>query len=145
MAQAAAGSPDHGTGIPVTTVTTPVRVTDLDFQRHMGNTAFTDLFANARFTYLHDQVWPELDFEQHVIALVRLEVDFAGQVHHPAVVETTTQVTRVGRSSLGLGQEMRSDGKVVARSNAVLVLTERGTGSSTPWPPAVARWAAQLE
>lgn len=57
MAQAATGSSDHATGVPVTTVTTPVRVTDLDFQRHMGNTAFTDLFANARFTVAFAVMW----------------------------------------------------------------------------------------
>lgn len=126
-----------GDGVPVITVTTPIRVTDLDFQRHMGNTAFTDLFADARFAFLTDQIWPELDEQAHVIALVHLEVDFLDQVHHPATVQTTTRISKVGRTSLALAQEMSSGERIVARASSVLVLTERSTGSAIRWPAQV--------
>lgn len=127
-----------GDRFPTSTVTDVVRVTDLDFQRHMGNTAFTDLFANARFAYLNDVVRPAVGFDDAVIVLVHVEVDFKAQVRYPSTVHTTTQVTDVGRTSLRLSQTMTSSEKVVATSASVLVLTDRTTGATTPWPESIA-------
>lgn len=124
---------------PKETVRDRIRVTDLDFQRHMGNTAFTDLFANARFTFLNTYVRPAVG-DEALLALVHLQVDFLRQVHHPATVETTTRPLKVGRTSLRLRQEMRSDGELVATSESVMVLADRDTGQSRPWPKEIAGW-----
>ncbi len=110
-----------------------LRVSDLDFQRHMGNTAFTDILANARYTFMNEHVRPAVGFEP-IIALVRLEVDFKGQVHYPATITTETCLDRVGRSSLGLAQRMLVGTRLVASSRSVFVLTDRSSGEATPWP-----------
>jgi acyl-CoA thioester hydrolase len=130
--------------LPEETVQDRIRVTDLDFQRHMGNTAFTDLFANARFTFLNNHVRPAVGQDEAFFVLVRLEVDFIRQVHHPATVETTTRPVKVGRSSLRLRQQMRSDGELVATAESVMVLAERDTGQSKPWPEEIAQWRVPL-
>lgn len=118
-----------------------LRVSDLDFQRHMGNTAFTALLANARYAFLTERVRPAVGFEP-IIALVRLEVDFEGQVHYPATVTTETRLERVGRSSLGLAQRMLVGTRLVASSRAVFVLTDRSSGRATPWPEEIRALAA---
>ncbi|QGU05877.1 acyl-CoA thioesterase [Corynebacterium comes] len=120
------------------TTSTEIRVTDLDFQKHVGNTAFYEIFADARFKYLSDVIRPIVG-EDALIALVRVEVDFTRQVHFPAILDTVTRVARVGRSSIGLSQEMFNGEHLSAKSSAVLVLTDRETGKSIPWPDDVAR------
>jgi len=131
--------------LPVSELSDSVRVTDLDFQRHMGNTAFTDLLANARYTFLTDHVRPAVGFDDVILALVHLDVNFTGQVHHAATVKTTTQVLAVGSTSLKLSQRMESDGRVVATSTSVLVLTDRASGKPTPWPDGIRRWADLIQ
>lgn len=121
-----------------------LRVSDLDFQRHMGNTAFTDILANARYAFLTERVRPVVGFDP-IIALVRLEVDFKGQVHHPATLTTESRLDRVGRSSLGLTQRMRVGTRLVASSRAVFVLTDRSSGRSTPWPEEIRALATASE
>ncbi|MER6109533.1 acyl-CoA thioesterase [Streptomyces hirsutus] len=119
-------------------------MSDLDFQRHMGNTAFTALLANARYAFLTEQVRPAVGFEP-IIALVRLEVDFKGQVHYPATLTTETRLDRVGRSSLALAQRMLVGTRLVATSRAVFVLTDRSSGEATPWPEEIRALATTSE
>ncbi|MER6149906.1 acyl-CoA thioesterase [Streptomyces hirsutus] len=119
-------------------------MSDLDFQRHMGNTAFTALLANARYAFLTEQVRPAVGFEP-IIALVRLEVDFKGQVHYPATLTTETRLDRVGRSSLALAQRMLVGTRLVATSQAVFVLTDRSSGEATPWPEEIRALATTSE
>ncbi|MEU2980685.1 thioesterase family protein [Streptomyces hirsutus] len=121
-----------------------LRVSDLDFQRHMGNTAFTEILANARYAFMNEQVRPAVGFEP-VIALVRLEVDFKGQVHHPATITTETRLDRVGRSSLALAQRMLVGTRLVASSRSVFVLTDRSSGAATPWPQEIRALATTPE
>jgi acyl-CoA thioester hydrolase len=121
-----------------------LRVSDLDFQRHMGNTAFTEIFANARYAFMNEHVRPAVGFEP-IIALVRLEVDFKGQVHHPATITTETRLDRVGRSSLGLTQRMLVGTRLVASSRSVFVLTDRSSGEATPWPEEIRALSTPLE
>lgn len=124
---------NHLTG----TTTTEIRVTDLDFQKHVGNTAFYEIFADARFKYLTDVIRPIVGPDA-LIALVHVEVDFTAQVHFPATLRTETAVAKVGRSSIGLTQEMFDGDRLAAKSSAVLVLTDRESGKSVAWPAEVA-------
>jgi acyl-CoA thioester hydrolase len=124
------------------TTSTEIRVTDLDFQKHVGNTAFYEIFADARFKYISDVIRPIVG-EEALIALVRVEVDFTRQVHFPATLDTVTKVAKVGRTSISLTQEMFNDGHLSAKASSVLVLTDRETGKSKPWPEDVARTLQQ--
>ncbi|MGP6174353.1 acyl-CoA thioesterase [Corynebacterium sp. A21] len=120
------------------TISTDIRVTDLDFQKHVGNTAFYEIFADARFKYLSDVIRPIVG-QDALIALVHVEVDFTRQVHFPAALDTVTRVTKVGRTSIGLTQEMFNGEHLSAKSSAVLVLTDRESGTAIPWPEDVAQ------
>ncbi|MBH0122199.1 thioesterase family protein [Rhodococcus sp. HM1] len=113
-----------------------LRVSDLDFQRHMGNTAFTQVFANARFAFLSDCVRPTVGFDV-ILALVKLEVEFTGQVHYPATIRTRTRIEKIGRTSMTLLQTMSVGEKDVASSRSVFVLTDRDSGRSMAWPDEV--------
>ncbi|UYP17919.1 acyl-CoA thioesterase [Rhodococcus sp. Z13] len=133
-----------GQPVPFThVVEDTLRVSDLDFQRHMGNTAFTQVFANARFAFLSDEVRPIVGFDV-ILALVKLDVEFKGQVHYPAVLRTGTRLEKVGRTSMTLLQEMSVDGRVVATSRSVFVHTDRASGKSIPWPDAVHELASPV-
>lgn len=124
------------------TTSTEIRVTDLDFQKHVGNTAFYEIFADARFKYISDVIRPIVG-DDALIALVRVEVDFTRQVHFPATLDTVTKVAKVGRTSISLTQEMFNGEHLSAKASSVLVLTDRETGKSKPWPEDVARTLQQ--
>ena len=68
------------------------------------------------------------------IILARLEVDYLRQLHyrigeHLTVVGT---VTRLGRSSIGMRQELTQDGRVALRAEMVLVNFDYAADASAP-------------
>jgi acyl-CoA thioester hydrolase len=68
------------------------------------------------------------------IILARLEIDYLHQVHYRIGEHLTvvTTITRLGRSSIGMRQELTQDDRVVLRAEMVLVNFDYAADASTP-------------
>ncbi|MGY1702906.1 acyl-CoA thioesterase [Geodermatophilus sp. SYSU D00766] len=68
------------------------------------------------------------------IILARLEVDYLRQVHYRAGEHLTvvSSVTRLGRSSIGVRQELAQDGQPALRAEMVLVNFDYAADASAP-------------
>ena len=66
--------------------------------------------------------------------LARLEIDYLRQVHYRIGehLTVTTTITRLGRSSIGMRQELTQDGQVVLRAEMVLVNFDYAADASAP-------------
>jgi acyl-CoA thioester hydrolase len=68
------------------------------------------------------------------IILARLEIDYLRQVHYRVGEHLTvaTSITRLGRSSIGMRQELTQDGEVALRADMVLVAFDYAADASVP-------------
>lgn len=68
------------------------------------------------------------------IILARLEVDYLRQVHYRVSEHLTVSstITRLGRSSIGMRQELTQDGEVALRAEMVLVNFDYAADATSP-------------
>ena len=78
------------------------------------------------------------------IILARLEVDYLRQIHYRAGEHLTVvgTVTRLGRTSIGMRQELAQDGQPALRAEMVLVTFDYAADATSPLTDAQrAHWA----
>ena len=81
------------------------------------------------------------------IILARLEIDYLHQVHYRIGEHLTvvTTITRLGRSSIGMRQELAQDGQPALRAEMVLVSYDYAADASAPLSDAQrAHWSRWL-
>ncbi|WP_245887982.1 acyl-CoA thioesterase [Geodermatophilus tzadiensis] len=68
------------------------------------------------------------------IILARLEIDYLRQVHYRVSEHLTVSstITRLGRSSIGMRQELTQDGEVALRAEMVLVNFDYAADATSP-------------
>ena len=68
------------------------------------------------------------------IILARLEIDYLRQIHYRVSEHLTvaSRITRLGRSSIGMRQELTQDGEVALRAEMVLVNFDYATDAVSP-------------
>lgn len=112
-----------------------LRYCDTDRQGHVNNAVFATFFETGRVEMLLDPDHPFLEPGRSLV-LARLEIDLVAEINWPGTVEIGTRVARIGRSSLALEQAVFQAGRLAARGNSVIVLTDETTRRSTPFSPA---------
>jgi len=113
-----------------------LRMTDLDFQKHVNNAALTTLLAGARFDFLAEFVRPIIP-EKDILMIATMQVDFLTELKYGMPVFTGTRVEALGRTSLRLGQAMYQGEACAATSTCVFVHVDPHTQQPSPWPDAV--------
>ncbi|MGH8618844.1 MAG: acyl-CoA thioesterase [Burkholderiales bacterium] len=113
-----------------------IRLIDLDFQHHVNNVAFASFCATGRYNFLQTYFRPLVGFE-NIFSVVKLTIDYLGELRYPGDVETGTLVRRFGRSSFVFGQGLFSEGVCVATSEAVMVYVDGRTRKALPVPAEV--------
>ena len=93
---------------------------DTDALGHINNTRLPVWFENAREP-IFKIFTPTLDLERWPLILAHLSVDFLGQIYFGQDVKITTEVAKIGNSSLTLLQCAWQNGECVAKSKAVMV------------------------
>jgi acyl-CoA thioester hydrolase len=102
-----------------------VRFGDTDMFGHVNNAAFATYIETARLAFFRDLLGGTRDRpggEAGGIILARLEIDFRRQLLFGATAQVTTEVERVGRTSITLLQHVISGGEVVAEARTVIVV-----------------------
>src|SRR6476620_4345550 len=110
-----------------------IRYADMDRQGHVNNAVFATFSEIGRVAFLYDPARP-LAPEGASFVIARLAIDFHAELFWPGTGEFGTGVTRIGRSSMTLAQGLFSNGKPVARAEAVIVLFDKQTRTSCPLP-----------
>ncbi len=111
-----------------------IRYADLDRQGHVNNAVFATYSEIGRVDFLYDPARP-LTSEGASFVVARLLIDFHEELFWPGTVEIGTGVLRIGRSSMTLRQGIFSNGRLVASTEAVIVMMDGQTRRSAPLPP----------
>jgi acyl-CoA thioester hydrolase len=113
-----------------------IRLVDLDFQHHVNNVAFASFCATGRYNFLQTHFRPLVGLV-NVFSVVKLTIDYLGELRYPGDVETGTLIRRFGRTSFVLGQGLFSEGACVATSEAIMVYVDGKTRKAAPLPDGV--------
>jgi acyl-CoA thioester hydrolase len=96
---------------------------DCDSQGHINNVQFARFFEGGRIPYMLKAV-AATGTEPGEFLLVRLAIDFRGEMHFPGEARVGSRVVRLGRSSVELGHALYQDDRCTALSQAVVVLVD---------------------
>lgn len=129
---------------------TQLRWSDADLLGHLNHARLLSLVEDARMAVLAEAPGGDLTGGRtpRGVILARLEVDYLAQVRYRvgAVLQVETWVARLGTKSLVLRQELRQDGEVALRSDAVCVAFDYDADASRPFDEAErAFWSRYLE
>lgn len=110
-----------------------IRYADLDRQGHVNNAVFATYSEIGRVAFMYDPERP-LAPQGASFVIARLLIDFRAELFWPGTVDIGTGVLKVGRSSFTLAQGMFSEGRLVATTEATIVMVDKQTRRSTPLP-----------
>ena len=111
-----------------------IRYSDLDRQGHVNNAVFATFSEVGRVAFMYDPERP-LASEGKSFVIARLLIDFRAELFWPGTVDIGTGVMRIGRSSFTLAQGIFNDGRLVATTQATIVMVDKQTRRSTSLPP----------
>src|SRR5438094_3777811 len=102
----------------------------MDAYRHVNNAAYLTYLEEARDEWLERALGDSGDLWDFVLA--RVAIDFRSELTQADdEVEVRCRLTRIGRSSLTLREEILTlEGRLAAEAEAVLVARDRESGSS---------------
>lgn len=109
-----------------------LRYRDTDRQGHVNNAVFATFLESGRVAIFYDSQRP-LAPQGASFVIARLVLDFRAEVHWPGEVEIGSSVTRIGKSSMTLGQGLFVNDTCVATAETVLVLIDDATRKSRPF------------
>lgn len=102
-----------------------VRFNDTDALGHLNNTSFALYAEYARVEFLDN-----LRTGDVYLILAHISLDFVKQVKFREEVYVSTQVEKMGNSSVTLHQEVYANDEVAAKVRSVVVLFDYGTQKS---------------
>lgn len=115
-------------------ISADIRYSDLDRQGHVNNAVFATFSEVGRVAFMYDPERP-LAVEGRSFVIARLLIDFRAELFWPGTVDIGTGVLKIGRSSFTLAQGLFNDGRLVATTEAIIVMVDKETRRSTPLPP----------
>ena len=124
-------------------VTDVLRFRDTDAFGHVNNSVFSVLCESGRVNLFAARLRPTLP-PGTIFSIVRLVIEFKAELHYPGEVRTGTWFTKIGRTSVSVGQALVSDGRVAATAEGVCVLVDGTTRRPAPWPDATRRVVEEI-
>ena len=114
-----------------------IRFNDVDKFGHVNNTVYFQFYDTAKTDYFAS-VCTDVDWEQVAIVVVKIEAEFLGQVKAGCNIACRTRVTRIGRTSFELEQEVFDTDtlEVKSRCSSVMELYDLIRQQSMPFPDA---------
>ncbi len=99
---------------------------------HADNTVYPAYVAEARERFLSEAT--DGDVDDYGTPIVRLEIDFRGELIAGDRFTAAVSVTDVGTTSFTTSIELRTDEGPIAEATTVHVVTDLGTGEAIPVP-----------
>lgn len=112
-----------------------VRYRDLDTLSHVNNAVYGTYVEEGRTAYV-DEVF-ETTLADFGFVIAHLEIDFERRVTLGDTVTVTTEVPRLGESSVPMTYELAVDGERVATAETTLVFLDADSGEPRPIPDRV--------
>lgn len=119
-------------GMTEFTTDVQVRFRDVDAFGHVNNAVYVTYLEQARVDYLETVLGVGIDELDSVLA--SLEIDYRRPVTDADSVEVAIEVPELGRSSIPMEYEIRTDDDLVAVAESVQVAYDFETRSSKPLP-----------
>jgi acyl-CoA thioester hydrolase len=116
-----------------------LRLGDTDRQGHVNNAIFATFAETGRIEFMRDDLL-KLDRNGLGFVVVRVEIDFRGELHWPGKVDIGTRLLGVGRTSWRLEHGIFSGERCVATSVSVMVTIDAATRRPTPLPDVLRTW-----
>jgi acyl-CoA thioester hydrolase len=113
-----------------------VRFRDTDAFGHVNNAVFFTYIELARIRYLLDVLQPNDPFDRMPLILARVELDFRSPIMFGEEVEVSTQVDRIGTTSIAMSHRMTAgpDRRLVGEAQSVLVTYDYTVAKPMPVP-----------
>lgn len=105
---------------------------DLDPNDHVNQAVYFSYLEQARSRYWNDVL--DVRHDRTPLAVVEQEMQYRAPVTLDHEVTVAQRVRKLGRSSLEVDYEVRTQDGVAAVGEVVLVSIDRESGSSTPFP-----------
>ena len=111
------------------------RFSDLDKVGHVNNVSVAAIFQEGRNRFIHAFELAKTGPANLVVA--SLNIEFAGDLFHPAPIDVSVGLLEVGRSSFRVGQIARQNGHVAAYAEVVQVARDQNGATALPeaWRP----------
>jgi acyl-CoA thioester hydrolase len=116
-----------------------LRLGDTDRQGHVNNAVFATFAETGRIEFMRDDLLT-LDRKGLGFVVVRVEIDFRGELHWPGKVEIGTRLLAIGRTSWRLEHGVFSGDRCVATAISVMVTIDGATRRPTPLPDVLRTW-----
>lgn len=113
-----------------------VRFYETDALAHVSNTALVGWFEAAREPIFR-MFTPELDLQNWPLILASYKVDFLAQIYYGKAVTVHTYISRLGKSSFDVYQQLWQDGKHCATGVTTMVHFDYTSQRSAPISDAV--------
>ncbi|MBI3468006.1 MAG: acyl-CoA thioesterase [Planctomycetes bacterium] len=126
----------------MSSITLPVQWGDQDAFGHVNNTVFFRWFESARVEYLgRCGLWGKRDADGVGPILANISCNYRQQLTFPDTVEVSARVTRIGRSSITMEHEVRSQKRqlLIADGSSVIVTFDYRVQQSVPVPDDIRR------
>lgn len=107
---------------------------EMDAFNHINNVVYFRYFETGRVEFFNKtNLWQIYLDEGIKIVVVKLECNYIKEVTHPAEIEITVGIKKIGNSSLIVHHIVRSNNEIAAHGEGIIVATNPKTGKSTPW------------
>lgn len=106
-----------------------VRFYETDALAHVSNTVVVGWFESGREP-IFKLFSPELDLQNWPLILASYKVDFLAQIYYGKKVEVKTYISRIGKSSFDVYQEVWQDNKQCANGTTTMVHFDFKTNQS---------------
>lgn len=111
--------------------TDKLRYGDTDRQGHINNAVFMTFLETGRVEFLYKPQSPLYDHDAEFV-LANINLNLLGEITWPGKVQIGTSVSKIGRSSIGLYQQVFQNGLCVASAESVVVQMNTVTRRSQP-------------
>ena len=109
------------------------RVCETDMMGHINNTTLAIWYEVARAEMASEcrAACPDVT---GLLMVVRVEMDYLGELFHGSEVTIRSGLDRIGNSSLSIAHETWQNGKLCGRGRSVLAYVDRSSRRPTPVP-----------
>lgn len=107
---------------------------DMDAFNHINNVLYFRYFESGRVEFFNKtNLWQLFIDEGIKIVVGKLECNYIREIKHPAEIEISVGILKIGNSSLTVHQKISCNGELAAHGEGIIVATNPETGKSTPW------------
>ena len=107
----------------ITTVSIPVRITDINYGNHLGNDSFIAIIHEARMQWLQQYHYTELNIEGTGLILADLMVEFKNESFYGDCIEVTIFAGEISKVSFELYYQLSTK-----RNDSIILLALAKTG-----------------